>query len=163
MLFAGVASVAPIRALLDPEYAGYAVGIVHFEGRAVALPAALILGWALAAAWVSIGKGKGRWMTLVAVGDILFAVSIGMSILLGGPGEWKFQLGQYFSVAGVGGLFVLLGFFALPFVISASWALRRASAGGNTPPRTATSKEQQTNSEEDGRGMDGFHYSEGRA
>ena len=101
-------------------------------------------------------------MTLVAVGDLLFAVSIGMSILLGGPSEWKFQLGQYFSVAGVAGLFVLLCFFALPFVISARWALRRASAGGNTTPHAATSEEQQTNSKEDGRGMNGFHYSEGR-
>jgi hypothetical protein len=163
MLFAGVMSVAPIRALLDPNYAGYAVGTIQFEGRAVAIPAALILGWALAAAWVSVGKGSGRWMTLVAVGDILFALSIGMSILLGGPREWKFQLGKYFSVAGVRGLFILLCLFTLPFVISARWAVKRASSGGTAPPQTDNSEEKQTDAEEDRRSTNGFRYSEGRA
>jgi hypothetical protein len=163
MLFASVMSVAPIRALLDPHYAGYAVGAIGFEGRAVALPAALILGWALAAAWVSVGKGSGRWMILVALGDILFALSIGVSILLGGPREWKFQLGQYFSVAGLPGLFVLLCFFALPFVISAHWAVKRSDTGRPIPPRTDGSEEKPTDAQEDRRNINGFRYSEGRA
>ena len=163
MLFAGVMSIAPIRALLDPHYAGYAVGTIGFEGRAVALPAALILGWALAAAWVSVGKGSGRWMTLVAVGDILFALSIGASILLSGPQGWKFQLGEHFSVTGVTGLFVLLCFFTLPFVISALWAVKRARTGRPMPPRTDSSEEKSTDAEEDRQRVNGFRYSEGRA
>src|SRR5688500_15396702 len=59
MLFAAVISVAPIRSLLDPDYIGYGLGVIHFEKRAVALPAALILGWALAAAW-EIGRASCR-------------------------------------------------------------------------------------------------------
>src|SRR5438128_11465172 len=77
MLFAAVVSVAPIRSLLDPDYIGYALGVLHFEKRAVALPAVLILGWALAAAWVAVGMGRGRWMRLIMVGDIFLALSLG--------------------------------------------------------------------------------------
>ena len=36
MLFAAVISVAPIRSLLDPDYIGYGLGVIHFEKRAVA-------------------------------------------------------------------------------------------------------------------------------
>src|SRR5688500_18950725 len=75
MLFAAVVSVAPIRSFLDPEYPGYGLGFINLEKRAVVIPAALILGWALAAAWIAVGKGKGRWMKLVMTGDLFFAVS----------------------------------------------------------------------------------------
>ena len=163
MLFAGVSSVAPIRALLDPNYIGYAVGTFEFEGRAVAFPAALILAWALTAAWVSVGKGRGRWMKLVAVGDLLFGLSIGTLILLGGPSDWKFQLGEHFSVSGVPGLFVLLSFFTLPFIVSALWAMKRVSSGGTMPPQADNSEEKQIDSGEDSHSINGFRYSAGRA
>jgi hypothetical protein len=163
MLFAGVSSVAPIRALLDPHYVGYAVGMFQFEGRAVALPASLILAWALTAAWVSVGKGRGRWMKLVAVGDLLFGLSIGMLILLAGQGDWKFQLGEHFSVSGVPGLFVLLSFFTLPFIVSALWAMKRVSVDGTMPPQANNSEEKRLDSEEDSHSINDFRYSAGHA
>jgi hypothetical protein len=163
MLFAGVMSVAPIRALLDPHYVGYAVGAIGFGRRAVALPATLILGWALAAAWLSVGNGRGKWMRLVAVGDILFALSIGGSILLSGPPGWTFQLGEHLSITGEIGLLVLLCFFGFPFVISALWAVKRASTGRPMPPQIDSSEEKPTEAREDSSNINGFRYSEGRA
>lgn len=159
MLFAGIVSVAPVRALLDPHYGGYALGTIDFEGRAAALPAAFILAWALLAAWLSVGLGAGRWMKLVAIGDILFAVSIGALILLQGESAWTFQLGEHFSVTGVRGLIVLLSLFVLPFAMCAVWAFRR-SKGGNNPPQAESCEERRAGSEEEKRDAGSFRYSE---
>jgi hypothetical protein len=160
MLFAAVVSVVPIRSLLDPNYVGYGLGVIHFEKRAVALPAALILGWALAAAWVAIGRGRGRWMRIVMVGDLFVALSIGVSILLDGSQNWKFQLGEHFTANGVAGLLMLLCFFTLPFIASAIWAARRTQPGGTAPPLASNTREERA--EERGKNQNDFRYSESR-
>ena len=163
MLFAAVVSVAPIRSLLDPDYVGYGLGVIHFEKRAVALPAALILGWALASAWVAVGKGRGSWMRLLVVGDLFFALGMGVSILLDDSQNWKFQLGEHFTATGGAGLLILLGFFTLPFIASASWAASRTQAGGTAPPLASDKDETRRVSEKEGKNTDGFRYSVSRA
>jgi hypothetical protein len=162
MLFAGIVSVAPIRSLLDPNYIGYGLGVIQFEKRAVAVPAALILGWALAAAWIAVGKGAGRWMRLVMVGDLFFALSLGASILLDDSQNWDFQLGEHFTASGVAGLLILLCFFTLPFIVSAIWAASRTRTGGTAPPLASNPEEERRGSEKDGKNTDGFRYSESR-
>lgn len=162
MLFAAVVSFAPIRSLLDPDYVGYGLGVLHFEKRAVVLPAALILSWALAAAWVSVGKTRGRWMRLVMIGDLFVASSMALSILLDDSQNWKFQLGEHFTANGVVGLLILLGFFTLPFVASALWAASR-TRGTGTPPLAFNAREQNGRSEKDGKNSNDFRYSESRA
>src|ERR1051325_3759170 len=134
MLFAAVVSVAPIRSLLDPDYPGYGLGVIHFEKRAVALPAAIILGWALTAAWVAVGKSRGRWMRLIMIGDFFLALSLAISIVLDDSQNWKFQLGENFTAEGLTGLIILLGFFTLPFLASAIWAASRTRTGRTKPP-----------------------------
>src|SRR6266536_90729 len=163
MLFAAVVSVAPIRSLLDPDYPGYGLGVIQFEKRAVLLPAALILGLALAAAWIAVGKARGRWMRLVIVGDLFFALSLGISIVLDRSDNWKFQLGEQFTATGVAGLFILLCFFTLPFVASAIWAASRTQAGGPAPPLASNTQEKRGASEKQGENRDGFRYSESRS
>ena len=163
MLFAAVVSVAPIRSLLDPNYPGYGLGVIQFEKRAVALPAALILGLALAAAWITVGKARGRWMRLVMVGDLFFALSLGISIVLDRSDNWKFQLGEQFTATGVAGLFILLCFFTLPFVASAIWAASRTQVGGPAPPLASNTQEKRGASEKQGENRDGFRYSESRS
>ena len=81
MLLASVLSVAPFRSLIDPAYR-WQLGFVGFDGRVAVVPAVLTLSWALAAAWLAVAKGKGRWMWLVAAGDLLFAVNLGASPLI---------------------------------------------------------------------------------
>ena len=162
MLFAAVVSVAPIRSLLDPDYGGYGIGLIHLEKRAVAIPAALILGWALAAAWIAVGKGRGRWMRLVMVGDLFFALSMGVSILLDDSQDWTFQLGEHFTATGVAGLFILVCLFTLPFVASAIWAARRTRRDGTAPPLASSAQKDHSGSEKKGKNTNSFRYSESR-
>jgi hypothetical protein len=164
MLFAGVLSVAPVRALLDPDYVGYGLGVLQFEKRAVALPAALVLAWALASAWAAVGKGRGRWMRVVMVGDLFLAVSIGVGFLLGDSRDWKFQLGEHFTADGVAGLLILICLFTLPFASSAIWAARRTRDDRMAPPPAPSyAQERREKTDEDGGDTNGFRYSAGRA
>jgi hypothetical protein len=156
MLFAGVCSVAPIRSLIDPNYIGFGVGVIQFAGSSAALPAALILSWALFAAWVAVGKGSGRWMTLIAVGDILLSLSLGASILQDRAG-WKLQFGEHLTIDGYAGAAVLLLLFTLPLVLSALWAVRRARFSG-TPPPLAITEQKHKDSEDNGRGDHNLRY-----
>jgi hypothetical protein len=160
MLYAGIISVAPFRSLLDPNYMGLGLGFLRFEGQAAALPAALILGWALAAAWIAVLKMRGRWMRLIAAGDIFFALNMGGSILLDDAHEWKFQLGEHLSITGVAGLLVLLGFFTVPFVVSAIWAIKRAGSGGTTTPLAHHAQDNHGTLEKKAKKEDGFKYSQ---
>lgn len=159
MLFAAVVSVAPIRSLLDPDYIGYGLGVLQFEKRAVVVPATLVLGWALAAAWLTVGKGKGRWMRLVMVGDFFFSLSMGITILFDDSQNWKFQLGEYFTATGGAGLMILLGLFTGPFLISGIWAAMRTQAGGTAPP-LASNQHDSGSSEKERERTNGFRYSE---
>lgn len=134
MLFAAVVSVAAIRAILDSHYVNFGLGFIQVKGQAAALPAALILCWALTAAWIAVSKGKGRWMTAIAVGDTFLALDMGGSLLLSHAGDWTFQLGEYVTITGVAGLLVLIFFFTGPLVASAIWAIRRTGSGGTTSP-----------------------------
>ena len=132
MFFAALVSVAPFRSLLDPNYIGYGLGMLHLEKRAVALPAALILGWALASAWIAVGKGRGGWMMLVMIGDLIVGLNMGIAIILDRSDNWKFELGEHFTATGVLGLSILLGLITVPFFVCAIWAAKRIR-GGRTP------------------------------
>ncbi len=163
MFFAGVVSVAPFRSLLDPDYTTFALGLLQFNGRAASLPAALILAWALTAAWVAVGKGRGRLMLLITIGGLFFGVNMCWSLIQSNPGDWEFQLGEYFSISGVRGLLVLIGLFAMPFLASAIWAAKRSRFGGTTPPLASDAQDRDAKVEPEHNDTNGFQYSEGCA
>lgn len=132
MLLASVLSVAPFHTLLDADYR-WQLGFVGFEGRAAVIPASLTLGWALAASWVVVDQGRGRWMWMVAIGDVLFALNLGAATLLfplrGNLAYQKIQLGERFILIGwMASLILLLG-FVLPPIMSGIWAARRSRSG----------------------------------
>ena len=166
MLFASLIVAAPIRSFFDPNYIGYQLGLVRFEGRWAVLPATLFLAWALSSAWIAVARGRGHWMKLVAVGDILFALNLGGGFLLdlvrGDLAESKIQGGEVFTLQGTVAALIALLLFALPFAASAIWASRRAQSGGTTPPLAESTQENRADSEKDGKGINGFRYSEGR-
>jgi hypothetical protein len=138
MLFAGVVSVAPIRSTLDPNYTTFGVGFIQFNGQAAAFPAALLLGWALATAYIAVSKGKRSWMVAIGAGDIFLALNMGGSLALDNANDWTFQLGEYLTISGVPGLAILLFFFTGPFVASAIWALSEGGKGGMMPREQRT-------------------------
>jgi len=137
MLLASVLSVAPFRSLFDHGYR-WQLGFVGFDGRAAAIPAFLALGWALAAAWIVVVQGWGRWMWLVAVGDLVFALNLGAAILLfpsrGNLAYQKVQLGESFILTGWRASLILLLGFVLPPVMSGIWAARRSRSSVREAP-----------------------------
>jgi hypothetical protein len=163
MLFAVIVSVAPIRATLDPQYTNFGLGFVQFKGQAAAIPAALILGWSLLAAWIAVGKSKGRWLRVIAVGDILLALNMGGSLVLGDARDWTFQLGEYLTISGVPGLVILLFFFTGPFVASAIWAIRRSGSGGTTRPFAQNREGTNRVVDEETKKVNGFRYIQSQA
>ncbi len=163
MLFAATVSVAPIRSTLDPQYTNFGVGFIQFQGQAAALPSALLLCWALFAAWIAVGKGKGRWLSAIAAGDIFLALNMGGSLLLDPAKDWTFQLGEYLTISGVPGLIILLFFFTGPFVASAIWAIRGTGTGGTTRPLAQSNEGKASVADETTKKVNGFRYIHSRA
>lgn len=166
LLFASMFVAAPIRSFFDPNYIGFEVGIVRFEGRWATLPSAAFLSWALAATWIAVSHGRGRWMKLIVVGDILFALNLGGGFLLdyvrGDLAASKIQAGDFFTLKGTVAALIPLLLFALPFVAAAIWAMRRIQSGGTTPPFAQGIQKEGTDSGTDTKDINGFRYSEGR-
>ena len=133
MLLASVLSVAPFRTLLDSDYR-WQLGYVDIAGRVAVIPALITLGWTLAAAWITVAKGRGSWMWLIAIGDVLFALNLGAAIVLfplqGNLAYQKIQLGESFILSGtIASLILLLGFVVPPIGIGI-WATCRALSCG---------------------------------
>src|SRR5918911_3218748 len=104
MLFAMFFMVAPIRSFLDPAYPGFQFTFLRFEGRAATLPSAMFLAWALAASWISIAKGRGRWMRIIAFGDIicglLLVANFFRDLLRGELAGTQIQFGEHLTLSG---------------------------------------------------------------
>lgn len=164
MLFASLIVAAPIRSFFDPNYVGYQIGIIRFEGQWATLPATLFLAWALSSAWIAIGRGRGPWMKLIAVGDLLFALNLGggflIDLLRGDLTSSKIQGGEFFTLQGTVAALIPLLLFALPFLASAIWAMRRSQSGGTPPPLVQDVHENSSDSEKDTKGINGFRFSE---
>ena len=157
MLFAAVVSVAPIRSTLDPNYTTFGVGFIQFDGQAAAFPAALLLGSALATAYIAVTKRKKSWMIAIAAGDVLLALNMGGSLALDNAQDWTFQLGEYLTIGGVAGLSILLFFFTGPFVASAIWALSQGGKGGMMPREEHTAGKTRV-ATEDRKKLEGSRY-----
>ncbi|HEV2912379.1 MAG TPA: hypothetical protein VGX92_03585 [Pyrinomonadaceae bacterium] len=167
MLFAMFFMVAPIRSFIDPAYPGFQFTLLSFEGRAATLPSAMFLAWALAAAWISIAKGRGRWMRIIAVGDIicglLLVANFFRDLLRGELTGTQIQFGEHLTLSGPFWALVLVLLFALPFLVSAIWALSRARSGGGRPPLAVNTDEGRKDLEENTKENNGLRYSQSRA
>lgn len=161
MVFASLLVVAPIRSLIDPNYIGYQLGMIRFEGRATALPAALFLSWALSSAWAAVTAKRGRWLQSLAVGDVLFAANLGYafarSYWQGELGGAAIQFGEHLTLSGpvwAGSLVLLL---VVPFAYSARWAWRTAKSA---PPAAPVADEQSANNSQTGSGPNSFRLAQ---
>lgn len=163
MLFSVVVSIAPFRSFLEPNYPGLGLGFLRFEGMAATLPATLLFGWAVAAAWLAVNKGKGRWMTLIVVGDIFLALNFGGSTLLEGRTDnWRIDFGEGKSITGLASAIILLLVFTFPFVSSAIWAASRSRLDGSAPPLTSDSPGTRNDTDDHTKDIDSFRFSESR-
>lgn len=124
LLVAILLSVAPFRALMDPDYEGFTLGLVRFPGHTAVVPAAVFLGWALSAAFISVTVNKSRWLLFVTVGDWLIAINFAAAMILS-PSVGTIQLGQYLTIGGLASLFLMAVIFILAPFFCGFWALRR--------------------------------------
>jgi hypothetical protein len=122
MLLATVVSVAPIRSFFDPEYLGFALGLLRFEGRGATLPAAVVLICALASALLIVSRSSGRGLLLVALFDLFFAVNSAAGTIM--RGDYRIQFGNALTIDGIVGASVMLLLFAGAPLLSAGWAWR---------------------------------------
>ena len=99
-------------------------------------------------------------MRLVMVGDLFFAVSMSIALVLDDAQNWKFQLGEHFTLDGIAGLLVLLCLFTLPFIASAIWAARTTRTGGTKPPLIPSEEAAHRNPDQGGKDRNGFRFSE---
>ena len=123
MLFAMGLSVAPARSFFDPHYHGFGLGLLRFEGQAATLPASIILGWALASAWIAVSRAPGRWLLVVAVFDLLFALNSAGAMLTPGS-DHRIQLGDALTIGGLWGATIMLLLLAAAPLLSSGWAWR---------------------------------------
>ena len=161
MLFSIIVSVAPFRSFLDPGYPGLGLGFLRFEGMAATLPATLIFAWAVAGAWLAVSKGRGRWMTLIVVGDLFLALNFGGSTLLEGRSDnWRIDFGEGKYITGLASAFILLFIFTFPFVASAIWAARRSRSNGTAPPLTSDLEQKRKRPDDHAKDGNNLRFSE---
>jgi hypothetical protein len=120
---AGLLSVAPWRSVIDPNYIGYGLGLLHFSGRSACIPATLILSSLLVSAWILLRFRGGGPYAVPAVVDLLFGANLGLGIL--GDEAPRLQLGEHLTLTGAPALALVLVLLVLPFLLVAGWCLRR--------------------------------------
>jgi len=121
--------VAPFRSALDRTYLGFGLGLLRFEGSDAALPATIILAWALASAWFVVARARGRGMFWVAAFDLLIALNSAAGTLIG-QSDNSIQFGDALTINGVWAVVIMLALFAGAPLASSGWALRRVRGDG---------------------------------
>jgi len=127
---AGLNSAAPVRGLLDPNYAGYTFGLAHSEkGVGVTLVAGAIWLACVASAFIAVTRTRGRALWVVAATSAAMLLIIGWPTVaaeLADPSSNSIELGEYLTIPGLLGSAILIGLVVVPFVIGLVWASRGA-------------------------------------
>jgi hypothetical protein len=130
LVTAGLNSAAPVRGLLDPNYAGYAFGLARADkGIEVTLVAGAIWLACVASALIAATRARGSALWLVAATCAALLVVIGWPTLSGvvkDPSSNSIELGEYLRIPGLLGSAVLLALVVLPFAIGLVWSAKAA-------------------------------------
>jgi hypothetical protein len=137
-LIAGIANLfvvflngaAPIRGLLDPNYVGYAFGMMSAEkGLEVAIMAGMLVVASTIAAWDAVRNRPGFFgMISVAGMSALHVVNLGFPMLdtiRSDPAQMTIQFGEYLTVPYLVAIPALLALIVLPFLLALPWSLQR--------------------------------------
>jgi hypothetical protein len=130
LMTAGLNSAAPLRGLVDPEYMGYVFGLVSADrGLSVTLLAGSIFLAASASALIAAGRRSGPPLWIVSATCAALAVILGVPTLISAwrdPAANSIQFGEYLTVPGMIGTFLLLLLLLVPFLIGGVWGARAA-------------------------------------
>jgi hypothetical protein len=130
LVTAGLNSAAPVRGLLDPNYAGYSFGLAHAgKGLEVTLVAGAIWLACIASALIAASRTRGGALWLVSATCAALLVIIGWPTLSGAlrdPASNSIELGEYLRIPGLLGSAILLALVVAPFAIGLVWSARAA-------------------------------------
>jgi hypothetical protein len=122
--------VAPIRGALDPNYAGYNIGVLHVPaGIAVTLVSGTIVVIALISANLALLNRSGRDMLFIAGVDLVLLLTLALPELIEGvtrPENYRIELGEYLQLPGLVAVLMVGLLVFLPLMASISWALKRS-------------------------------------
>ena len=131
LVTAGLNSAAPVRGLLDPNYAGYSFGLAHSDkGIGVTLVAGTIWLACVASAFIAVTRRGGSALWFVAATCAAMLVVIGwptVSAAVADPSSNSIELGEYLTIPGLVGSALLIVLVVVPFVIGLAWAARQAT------------------------------------
>ncbi|MEZ5460687.1 hypothetical protein [Dokdonella sp.] len=120
---------APFRGLLDPDYAGYKMGMLQIApGAWVTVVSGGIVVAALAAACFALLGRPGRGMVYIALTDTALLLLIGLPELVSGLMDYqayRIELGEYLKIPGLVAVLVSGALFCLPLLLSIVWSTRR--------------------------------------
>ena len=130
LLCAGINSAAPFRGAIDPDYIGYAFGLVGAErGLSVTFVAGAIFLASALSALLAVARREGPALWFVAATCAALTVIIGVPTAMTAirdPTGNVIQFGEYLTVPGLVGTLVLLLLLAVPLVVGAIWATHAA-------------------------------------
>lgn len=130
LVFAGLNAAAPFRGVIDPDYVGYTFGWLRADaGIMVTLVAGSALIASAVAAMIAVRTREGPALWFVAITCAALAILVGLPTgidILADPSAFRIELGEYVTIPGFVASSIVLGLIALPFVVGAIWASRRA-------------------------------------
>jgi len=121
--------VAPFRGVLDPDYLGFNLGLIHVApGILVTVVSGSIVIGCLASACFAVLNLRGRTMVIVAFIDLVLLILVGLPVLVDGlanPAESKIQLGEYLVIPGMVSVIISGLLFTLPLLAGVVWSAKR--------------------------------------
>lgn len=135
MILVSMNIVAPIRGVLDPDYLGYHIGLIHVDpGVWVTITAGSIVVLALSSACFAALNLRGRAMAFVAVVDSAFLILIGFPVMyegLANSADFKIQLGEYLFIPGMIAVLISAMLLVVPIAASVVWSAKRIRNGSD--------------------------------
>ena len=135
MILVSMNIVAPIRGVLDPDYLGYNIGLIHVDaGIWVTVTAGSIVVLALLSACFAALNLRGRAMAFVAIVDTVFVILIGLPVTyegLANSADFKIQLGEYLFIPGMIAVLISAMLLLVPIVASVVWSAKRIRNGSD--------------------------------
>ena len=128
LLIAAINSSAPMRGLLDPDYAGYRFGLIGASrGLPVTILAGVIFVSAALAACLAAANRPGRRMLFVALVDGVLFVNLAVTLTVEAftTQDFEIQFGEYLTLPNAVGFLAAVIMLLGPLGGAALWAARR--------------------------------------
>ncbi len=121
--------VAPFRGAIDPEYAGYSLGLIQLPaGPLVPLVVGgIVISSLFLASKALLNRMEGLW-TFAFVFDLLLVITVAAPLLIGvlsNLSASRIELGEYLQISGFGVSLLILAIFTVPTIYACYLAGRQ--------------------------------------